>query len=71
MKYFKRRFPMTENIFTIPEVAEYLKLSKSKVYMLVQQGKIPHVRIGRNVRIRETDLKKWLEKNAITESVAL
>ncbi len=51
-----------EEILTIPEVARYLKLSKSKVYYLVQAGEIPHLKIGRNVRIRETDLKKWIDK---------
>lgn len=51
-----------ENIYTIPEVARYLKLSKSKVYYMVQNGEIPHLKIGRNVRIREDDLKKWIEK---------
>ena len=52
---------MTNEILTIPEVARYLKLSKSKVYGLVATGEIPHIRIGRNVRIRETDLAKWIE----------
>ncbi len=56
---------MDEKIYTIPEVAGYLKMSKSKVYMLVQTRKIPHVKIGRNVRVREGDLKKWIEKNVI------
>ena len=51
-----------DEIFTIPEVARYLKLSKSKVYALVQTGEIPHLKIGRNVRIRETELKQWIEK---------
>ena len=51
-----------EEIYTIPEVARYLKLSKSKVYYLVQAGEIPHLKIGRNVRIRENDLKKWMDK---------
>jgi len=51
-----------EEIMTIPEVARYLKLSKSKVYYLVQIGEIPHLKLGRNVRIRDTDLKKWMEK---------
>lgn len=51
-----------EEIFTIPEVARYLKLSKSKVYYMVQNGEIPHLRIGRNVRIRGDDLNKWIEK---------
>jgi excisionase family DNA binding protein len=49
-------------IYTVPEVAEYLKISKAKIYYLVQREEIPHVRIGRNVRIRETDLKKWIDK---------
>ena len=54
---------MNDPIYTIPSVAQYLKLSKSKVYHLVKTGVIPHIRIGRNVRIRETDLQKWIEKN--------
>ena len=29
-----------EEIYTIPEVARYLKLSKSKVYYMVQTGEI-------------------------------
>jgi excisionase family DNA binding protein len=47
---------------TIPEVAIYLKMSKSKVYSLIQRRKMPHVRIGRNVRVRVGDLARWLEK---------
>jgi excisionase family DNA binding protein len=57
---------MDEKIYTIPEVAAYLKMSRSKVYNLVQGRKIPYIRINRNVRIRETDLKKWIEKNIVT-----
>ena len=55
-----------ETLLTAREVACYLKLSKSKVYYMIQTKKIPHVRIGRNVRIKETDLKAWLENNTIT-----
>ncbi|MBK5108489.1 MAG: helix-turn-helix domain-containing protein [Anaerolineales bacterium] len=54
-----------EDILTVPEVAEYLKLSKSKTYRMVQQNKIPYVRIGRNVRIRKKDLLNWIEVNCI------
>jgi excisionase family DNA binding protein len=56
---------MDDKIYTIPEVASYLKMSRSKVYSLVQTRKIPHIKINRNVRIRETDLKKWIEKNVV------
>jgi putative molybdopterin biosynthesis protein len=51
-----------ETIYTIPEVAEYLKMSKSKVYDLVKKGRIPFIKIGRNVRIRQSDLMRWLEE---------
>jgi excisionase family DNA binding protein len=53
--------PSGDKVFTIPEVAAYLKISKSKIYQLVSQKQIPLLKVGRNVRIRESDLKKWLE----------
>jgi len=54
--------PLTQDkVFTIPEVAAYLKISKSKIYDLVSRKKIPHLKVGRNVRIRESDLQRWVE----------
>jgi excisionase family DNA binding protein len=51
---------MDDPVLTIPEVAEYLKISKSKIYYLVSRKEIPHLKIGRNVRIRQSDLERWL-----------
>ena len=51
-------------ILTIPEVASYLKVSKAKVYDLVSKNEIPHLKIGRNVRIREADLQVWVQKQS-------
>lgn len=51
-------------ILTIPEVARYLKMSKSKIYSLVAREEIPHLKIGRNVRIRRKDLQAWIEKQS-------
>ncbi len=53
---------MNEMIYTIPEIAQYLKLSKSKVYQLVQKGQLPHIKIGKNVRVKESDLNQWIDK---------
>ena len=53
--------PSGDKVFTIPEVAAYLKISKSKIYYLVARKEIPHLKVGRNVRIRESDLQNWLE----------
>lgn len=49
-----------EQIYTVPEVARYLKISKSKIYYLVARKEIAHLKIGRNIRIRQTDLEKWM-----------
>jgi excisionase family DNA binding protein len=51
-----------EAIYTVPEVADYLKMSKSKVYYLIQRRELPHIKIGRNVRVREMDLKNWIKE---------
>ncbi len=51
-------------ILTVRQVAEYLQLSKSKIYYMIQRGTIPHVRLGKNVRIRHSQLIKWLEERS-------
>jgi len=56
-----------DEIFTIPEVAEYLKMSKSKIYNLVQRNEIPSIKIGRNVRIRQSELETWLDEQTQPE----
>ena len=44
-------YSSSDKVFTIPEVAAYLKISKSKIYYLVSRKEIPHLKLGRNVRI--------------------
>lgn len=45
----------------VPEVAEELRIARSRAYELVATGKIPSVRIGRSVRINRRELERWLE----------
>ncbi len=54
-----------DEIMTIPEVARMLKMSKSKIYYLIQRREIPHIKIQRNVRIKQSDLEKWLAKQEV------
>lgn len=51
-----------DQVYTVPEVAEYLKISKSKLYTMVRKNQIPYIRIGKNVRIVEKELVEWLEE---------
>ncbi len=50
-------------ILTVRQVADYLQLSKSKVYYMIQRRKIPYIRLGKNVRIRKSDLERWIESH--------
>ncbi len=52
---------LEDPIMTVPQVAKYLQISKSKIYYLISRRELPHLRLGRNVRVRQSDLLKWLE----------
>ena len=54
---------MEHEILTVPEVARFLKISRSKAYRLVERGEIPAVKIGRNVRVLKRDLIQFVEEN--------
>ena len=48
-------------LYRIPEVAEHLSLSRSKVYELVRTGVLPSVRIDGVRRIRGADVMTYVE----------
>jgi excisionase family DNA binding protein len=45
----------------VPEVAEVLRIARSRAYELVADGEIPAVKIGRSVRVNRKELDRWLE----------
>jgi len=45
---------------TIQEVAKYLKISLHTVYKLVEQGRMPATKLGRQLRFRKSDVYAWL-----------
>ncbi len=49
-------------VLTIGELADYLKIPKSTVYKLAQQGKIPGQKIGRHWRFSKQAIDQWLEQ---------
>ena len=57
-----------DEILTVTEVSKYLKISRAKIYYLIQRKQLPYIRIQRNVRVRVTDLEKWLEKQTVKEN---
>lgn len=51
-----------DEIMTVTEVAEYLKISEVTTYKLVQDGKMPAFKIGRHWRVKKSDLSEFIEK---------
>lgn len=52
----------------VPEVAEMLRIARSRAYELVADEKIPSVRIGRSIRVSRRELEKWLEERRYPEA---
>lgn len=48
-------------LLRINEVAEILKVSRWRAYELARIGRIPVVRIGRQVRVNAAALDAWIE----------
>ncbi len=53
---------MEDKFFSIDEVTKFLKIPKSTIYKLSQQGKIPSSKIGKQLRFRKSSLEKWLSE---------
>lgn len=56
---------MSERLLTAGEVAETLRVSTMTVYRLIRRGELPAVRVGRNYRVRVSDLDRYLEQQAV------
>ena len=53
---------LVERFLTVGEVARHLRVSNMTVYRLVNSGQLAAVRVGRGYRIREEDVRKYLEQ---------
>ena len=53
---------MTDDILTIKEVADYLKLTERTLYRLVQEGRVPGFKVGNSWRFKRADIEDWIER---------
>ena len=56
---------MQNEIMTIKEVSEYLKLVEKTAYRLAAQGKIPGFKVGGSWRFKREDIEQWIEDNKV------
>ena len=46
---------------TLDELASYLKVSKSALYKMVQEGRIPGGKVGRVWRFDRAEIDRWVK----------
>jgi putative molybdopterin biosynthesis protein len=59
----------TESLLTAEEVANVLRVSRSKVYSMMRLKEIPTVTIGKNVRVCKCDLEDFIQRNRTCNEV--
>ncbi len=55
----------TERLYTTKEALDFLRCSKPTLHRWKKEGIIPHVRIGTNIRYKESDLMKLIESKGV------
>lgn len=55
---------MPEEILTVREVAEFLKVTERTIYRLATEGQIPSFKVGGSWRFQRSDLIQWMNEQA-------
>lgn len=48
-------------LMSVREVSDLLKVKPHRIYEMVREGLLPGVRLGRQVRISEDALRRWIQ----------
>lgn len=63
--------PFDDRLLTVAELAEYLGLAQGTIYNKVCRGEIPHVKLGRAVRFRRSEIDRWIDaQSRVAEDAA-
>ena len=51
-----------EIFFTVPELAEYLRMKPITIYKHASKGELPGFKIGATWRFKKSSIDKWIEE---------
>jgi len=62
---------MTDQIMTVKEVADYLKVNDRTIYRMAAAEKIPAFKVGASWRFKSSEINEWIEseRNSALESI--
>jgi excisionase family DNA binding protein len=55
---------VSSKLLTVNEVARILRVSNMTVYRLVKSRQLPAIRVGKNYRIKEIDVDRYLNRGS-------
>lgn len=58
---------MPDEILTLPEVAQLLKVAEKTVYTMAQKGELPAFKVRGQWRFRRSDIDAWIERQVLGE----
>ena len=61
-----RRSYAGDPLLTVSEVAATMRVSNMTVYRLIKSGQLAALRVGKNYRIRESDMNTYLNEGSVT-----
>lgn len=53
---------MTRQVYTVDEIQDILKISRTTAYNLVKQNQFRYVKVGGHYRISKSSFDKWLNE---------
>ena len=57
--------PTDETFLTVQEVAELMRVSTMTVYRLIKAGDLRAARIGRSLRLRDSEVQAFLDREPV------
>jgi excisionase family DNA binding protein len=54
-----------EPLLTVGEVAQIMRVSNMTVYRLIKSGQLSAVRVGKNYRVRRSDVDKYFTERTV------
>ncbi len=52
-------------LLTVGEVASIMRVSNMTVYRMIKASQLPAIRVGKNYRVRRTDVERYLADRAV------
>lgn len=57
---------MQDEILTLPEIAQLLKVAEKTVYTMTQKGELSAFKVRDQWRFTRADLDKWIEEQKVS-----